>query len=400
MEHHWIGVALNKIAIRVDANEIVATGHIMRCRTIAGSLQQMGCSVVFVSADNNIAPYIQDEYPFHVLESNWRKMEEEIIVLLDFLHEEEIDRILVDSYYATPEYIRILESNGIRTMYVDDMQKEVYPASAILNYSPGAPGLGYEEFYGELSPKFLLGTKYIPIREQFVQKSRTTEGSGFISSAERFGTDGELIKNIDLVANENKEAFEGVHRTYGYKTDELNNIFLTTGGADSMGLSEIIASAIIRDPELHFKEDRNKKIHLLAGRFYRVTEKIQQYIEDGYVVLHQNVSNVADIMSSCDVAITPAGTTLYELCSVGVLSISFVFAENQEPDALYFANQGYVPYAGDFRDDVNEALTAILTYVEEVQSMDTTERLEISNRLKRLIDGQGADRIAEVLTEM
>ena len=391
---------MNKIAIRVDANEIVATGHIMRCRTIAGSLQQMGCSVVFVSADNNIEPYIQDEFENYVLETNWRKMDEEIIALLDFLHEEGITRILVDSYYATPEYIRMLETNGIRTMYVDDMQKEVFPASAILNYSPGAPGLDYESFYGELSPMFLLGTKYIPIREQFVQKSRQTEGTGFIISAERFGTDGELIKNIDIVANENAEAFEGVHRTFGYKTNELNNIFLTTGGADSMGLSEIISAAIIRDPELHFKEDKNKKIHLLAGRFYRVTEKMQQFIEDGYVILHQNVSNVADIMSGCDVAITPAGTTLYELCSVGVLSISFVFAENQEPDALYFAREGYVPYAGDFRDDVNEAMTAILTYVEEVMTMDTTERLEISGKLKKLIDGQGADRIAEALTEM
>ncbi|WP_408070030.1 PseG/SpsG family protein [Butyrivibrio sp. JL13D10] len=376
---------MNKIAIRVDANEIVATGHIMRCRTIAGSLQQMGCTVVFVSADNNIEPYIREDFIYHVLESDWRKMEEEIIALLDFLHEEEINRILVDSYYATPEYIRMLEGRGIKVMYIDDMQKEVFPATAILNYSPGAPELDYEEFYGELSPKFLLGTDYIPIREQFLNVSNMEQRQVSITSGEIYGTDGELIKNIDIVANENIG---------------VNNIFLTTGGADSMGLSEIIASALIRNPELNFKENKNRKIHLLAGRFYRVTEKIQQYIEDGYVVLHQNVSNVAEIMRGCDVAITPAGTTLYELCAVGVLSISFVFAENQEPDALYFANKGYVPYAGDFREDMNEALTAVLSYVEEVLSMDTTERLEISNKLKKLIDGQGADRIAEVLMEM
>ena len=118
---------MNKIAIRVDANEIVATGHIMRCRTIAGSLQQMGCTVVFVSADNNIEPYVRGDFNYHVLESDWRKMEEEIIALLDFLHEEEINRILVDSYYATPEYIRMLEGRGIKVMYIDDMQKEVFP---------------------------------------------------------------------------------------------------------------------------------------------------------------------------------------------------------------------------------------------------------------------------------
>ncbi|SEK82934.1 Spore coat polysaccharide biosynthesis protein SpsG, predicted glycosyltransferase [Butyrivibrio sp. ob235] len=391
---------MNKIAIRVDANEIVATGHIMRCRTIAHSLLQLECFVVFVSADDNIVPYIKDEFEYQILETNWRNMEQEIITLLDFLHEEGINRMLVDSYYATPEYIRMLESNGIRTMYIDDMQKEKYPASVLLNYSPGAPGLGYEEFYEGEAPKLLLGTKYIPIREQFVRQSRKSEGTGITGDSQRYGTDGEILQNIDLVASENAQAFEGAHRTYGYNKGEIKNIFLTTGGADTMGLSEVIVSAILRDKELGFLGSRDKKIHLLAGRFYRVTEKIQQFIEDGYVVLHQNVSNVADIMSSCDVAITPAGTTLYELCAVGVLSVSYVFAENQEPDALFFANEGYIPYAGDFRDDANETLTAILRYLEEVLSMDTSQRLEISGKLKKLIDGQGADRIAEVLTEM
>ena len=391
---------MNKIAIRVDANEIVATGHIMRCRTIAYSLAQMGCSVVFVSADNNIEPYIRDEFDCHVLETDWRKMDQEIIVLLDYLHDEGIDRILVDSYQATPEYIKMLESNGIRTMYIDDMQKEKYPATVILNYSPGAPGLGYEEFYGEDAPKFLLGTRYIPLREQFVQSNFKSGGTGSASPEELYGTDGEFLPNFDLVASENAEAFEGAHRTYGYSTNEINNIFLTTGGADTMGLSELIVTAILKNPELGFSRNSGKKVHLLAGRFYRITEKMQEYVEDGHVVLHQNVSNVADIMSSCDVAITPAGTTLYELCAVGVMSVSFVFAENQEPDALFFANEGYVPYAGDFRDDMNEVLTAILAYLEEVLTMDTSERLEISGKLKRLVDGQGADRIAEVLMEM
>ena len=391
---------MNKIAIRVDANEIVATGHIMRCRTIAYSLQQMGCAVVFVSADNNIVPYIGDEFDYHILETDWRNMEQEIIAIFDFLHDEGITRMLVDSYYATAEYIRMLERGGIRIMYIDDMQKEQFPASVILNYSPGAPTLHYEEFYKDYSPRFLLGTKYIPLREQFVRQGYKSGGTGGMRPGELFGTDGELLQNIDLVANENAAAFEGVHRTYGYRKDDINNIFLTTGGADSMGLSELMVTAVIKDQELGFSKDRNKKIHLLAGRYYRITEKMQEYVEDGYVVLHQNVSNVAEIMGECDVAITPAGTTLYELCAVGVLSVSFVFAENQEPDALFFAKEGYVPYAGDFRDDANETLTSILAYLEEVLSMDTSERLEISAKLKRLVDGQGADRIAEVLMEM
>ena len=390
---------MNKIAIRVDANEIVATGHIMRCRTIAGSLAQMGCSVVFVSADDNIIPYVGEDYEVQVLKTDWRRLEDEVDTFVDFLQFEGINRVLVDSYYATPDYIKALRECGMKVMYIDDMKKEPYPANAILNYSPGAVNLGYEEFYGDYQPMLLLGTKYIPLREQFWARSGDNEG---ISAGRGvvLGTDGEVLKNIDIIAQENAEAFEGAHRTYGYENDGVENIFLTTGGADSMGLSEIISTALIREPELGFKEDHHKKIHLLAGRFYRVTEKIQEYIEDGYVVLHQNVSNVADIMKQCDVAITPAGTTLFELSALGIPSVSFVFAENQEPDALYFSDKELVPYAGDFREDDAQVLKNIILAIKDFAKLDSTDRIEHGEKLKKLVDGQGADRIAEALLEM
>ena len=49
---------MNKIAIRVDANEIVATGHIMRCLTIAAAVRRHGAEVRFISADDHIRPYV------------------------------------------------------------------------------------------------------------------------------------------------------------------------------------------------------------------------------------------------------------------------------------------------------------------------------------------------------
>ncbi len=393
---------MDKVAIRVDANEIVATGHIMRCRTIAGSLRQMGCSVVFVSADYNIAPYIGEDFPGYVLESNWRQMEKEIVVFLDFLQMQGIKRVLVDSYQVTPLYLKILRDQGIKVMYIDDMQKDIYPVRALLNYSPGAPELSYNEKYAEkgFHPMMLLGTKYIPLREQFWQRSHMVAGITEKEKEERYGTDGELLVNIDLVAHENEESSAGVHRTYGFDDGGVKNIFLTTGGADRRGLSELIIGAILSEPELRFRDPKNKKIHLLAGRFYRVTPKVESYIEDGYVVLHQNVDNVAEIMGGCDVAITPAGTTLYELCAVGVPSFSYVFADNMEPDALYFNRDDLVPYVGDFRDDARGVMDRLMRKLCDFSKMDSASRIEIGERLKKIIDGQGADRIAEALLDM
>ena len=41
-----------KIGIRVDANEIVATGHVMRCLAIAEELRKIGQELLFISADD------------------------------------------------------------------------------------------------------------------------------------------------------------------------------------------------------------------------------------------------------------------------------------------------------------------------------------------------------------
>jgi len=388
---------LNKIAIRVDANEIVATGHVMRCRTIADSLEQMGCSVVFVSADDNIIPYIGENYNYRILESDWRELDAEVNVLIDLLCESGVDRLLLDTYYATADYIKKLKENGIKVMYIDDMQKEIYPADVILNYSPGAPYLDYEKMYEGENVRFLLGTKYIPLRAQFTRRGNSKKADTSLVNA--IGTDGEALKNIDIIAMENINCSEGAHRTFGYEKNGIENIFLTTGGADSMGLSDLIATAILRDPELKFRES-GKKIHLLAGRFFRVNERIQQYIEDGNVILHQNVDNVADIMEMCDVGITPAGTTLFELCSLGIPCISFVFVENQEPDAEYFNRAKLAPYAGDFREDDRQVIQNILNTLKEFAKMDSADILEHSGKLKNEIDGRGAERIAVALTEM
>ena len=39
------------IGIRVDVNETVATGHIMRCITIAEQIKKLGGQVLFITAD-------------------------------------------------------------------------------------------------------------------------------------------------------------------------------------------------------------------------------------------------------------------------------------------------------------------------------------------------------------
>ena len=54
------------VFIRADANDYIATGHIMRCRTIAYRLAELGEKVEFL---------VSDEESTKLLESAWYRLE-------------------------------------------------------------------------------------------------------------------------------------------------------------------------------------------------------------------------------------------------------------------------------------------------------------------------------------
>ena len=340
-----------KIAIRVDANEIVATGHIMRCLTIAGAVRRQGAEVRFISADDHIRPYVSKAgFNMYVLGTAWDDMDSETDALITYLKSENIYTMFVDTYSVTEEYFRRLREAGIHVMYIDDLCRVAYPVDAVVNYCPAALSLGYESMYPE-ETRLYLGSRYIPIREQFG----------------------------------------------GHAFNDGHGLLITAGGADAMGLADIMIRHIINERALGFVDGPKGRIHLLAGSFYKPGDELLGYVESGQVILHQNVDNVAEIMAGCRAAISSAGTTLFELCAVGIPTASFVFVDNQMTDALYFDREGLMPYIGDFRVSENRCVERMIDWLYEIGGVTPTARRGRSDRLRAIVDGRGADRLAEAL---
>lgn len=338
----------------MDANEVMATGHIMRCVTIANALRRRGVDVRFISADDQTRPYVSKEnFLLYVLGSDWQDMDSEVDDLIAYLHAEDIHIIFVDSYQVSSTYFRRLKDSGMKIMYIDDLCKEAYPVDALLNYCPAAVSLGYEHMYGD-STRLCLGSKYIPLRDQFSEYA--------------------------------------AHDGYG--------LLVTAGGSDSLHITDAIISNIINERGLGFLDGPPGRLHLLAGRFYEPSEMIRGYVKDGLLVLHQSVDNVAEIMSECRAAISSAGTTLFELSAVGVPTASFVFVDNQMTDALYFDREGLMPYIGDFRVSPNRCVERAIDWLYEIGGVSSAERLKRGRRLREMIDGHGAERIAEELISL
>ena len=111
------------------------------------------------------------------------------------------------------------------------------------------------------------------------------------------------------------------------------------------------------------------------------------------IIVHTDVKEMWELMAKCDLAISAAGTTLYELCAIGVPTICFSFADNQILPGTAFAKYTPMYYAGDYEKDKEAMFTAILEKVREMCNMPETERRNVSNRLKEIVDGKGAERI-------
>jgi len=156
------------IAIRADANDLVATGHIMRCITIAGQLKAQGKRVLFFTADEYPAAMLTRAGMEHrCLHTAFNRMHEEVPFLRQALMELNCRKLLVDSYQVDQKYFDSLK-DLCKIIYIDDCFEAVYPVDMIINYNAYHMRFPYREAY-EGKAKLLLGTAYVPLREEFNQ---------------------------------------------------------------------------------------------------------------------------------------------------------------------------------------------------------------------------------------
>ncbi len=333
------------ILIRADANEVIGAGHIMRCLSIAHAFAKRGEKVTFVTADHRGDELIQlNNLSCICLNSEWIDMNGELDSMIKLIEESKPSLLLVDSYYVTNKYLSSL-SECARTVYIDDLNVAKWNVDVLINYNIYSFLLNYTAYEGTRT-KLLLGPKYVPLRDEFKNSPK-------------------------------------------HEIRSVGDILVSAGGADPERLTEKLIKNICpryNDVTFHFAVGAlNPRLEII-----RALSK-----ENGNVVLHVNEKHMSDLMRNCDVAISAAGTTLYELCSTGIPTIIYTLANNQLMAAEQFDVQAIMLYAGDCRgnDGFVESIERLLRRLIK----DDILRTDISTRMQEFADGYGADRIAEEL---
>ena len=341
------------ILFRADGNEIIGSGHIMRCLSIAQALKRLGEECIFIMADRNLVFLVENAgCETFILNTDFRNMQEELKHLIPFVKRKKPLYIIIDSYYVTKKYFEELGKCS-SVVYIDDLVSSVYPVDVLVNYNIYGEDVNYAKMYYDKRqkvPRLLLGPRYAPLRYMF--------------------------KNL-----ENRQQLEIV-----------KDILVSTGGADSKHIALKLAKYLTVTGE-----NSNYKYHILLGTMNsdivalsEIKEKFPDLIE-----LHQNVKQMSRLMQDCDIAVSAAGSTLYELCACGIPTITYTFAENQILGANTFNKKGLMLYVGDFRSDKN-LIRHIMQAIEHL-SKSYHLRVQMAKRYQEIVLGDGAEVLAKSL---
>lgn len=330
------------ILIRADANTTIATGHVMRCLSIADAIKALGGECIFVTADSFPDSFIESRGFSHIcLNSDYRDMDSELDAMRGIVAEYKPNAVLVDSYFVSEKYLKGLRE-FVKVAYIDDVNAFAYPVDVLINYSVYGEKVDYK--LSESCVK-LLGTSYAPVRRQF--------------------------GGTDVVPY--------------YRRDK--RILITAGGVDFEGMIKAVLQKLLEDSRFS-----DYDFVVMVGKTYADRSILD--IRNQRAVVYQNVSDVASLMKQSMFAVSAGGSTLYELCALRTPTVTFAVADNQLGNVREFDARGLFRYAGDVRVDKDKTVNTIADLLWE---MADREDESLEEAMKACVDGCGAERIAKYL---
>jgi len=274
-----------KFLIRADASFETGTGHVMRCIALGQMLSDAGHQVIYLTQTDN--QMIQERI---LREGFGINIFKEGDILKDAVYtanagkDIKADWIITDGYKFKTEYQKIIKNAGFKLMCIDDICECHYVSDIVLNQNINAERL--YRYSCEHNTRLLLGIDFVLLRREF-RKSIKWE------------------RKIE---------------------PDCKNILITLGGSDPKN----ITPQILKVMELAKIDKINLRV--IAGANSENIEEIRDISKDSKhnIECFINIANIEDQMKWCDLAISAAGSTVWELMMYKTPMVLFVSAGNQE----------------------------------------------------------------------
>lgn len=331
-----------KLLIRADGSARMGTGHVMRCLSLAQGWRRAGGEAGFVLAEATPAleQRLQDEG------INITRLDAPAGSAADAAETARLARgrgaewVVADGYHFDAAFQQAIKAAGLQLLVVDDFGRAgPYCADYILNQNFHAMA----ELYTRRAPhtRLLLGTRYALLRQQF-----------------------------DDWRGWNRE-FPAVAR----------KVLVTLGGSDPDNVTGQVVEALAQISGLEVK--------VLIGGSNPHREQLQSKIQNAKskISFAVDAPNMPELMAWADTAIVAGGTTCWELAFMGLPSLLLLVADNQRDVVQSLCATGVA------RETTPARVATDLSLLQR----DTDGRRAMSQRARRLVDGQGTSRVVDCL---
>lgn len=339
------------LLLRADGSIAMGTGHIMRCIALAQAWQDRGGSVSIGIASSTPAleAWLREAaiQVYHLAAEPGGLDDAQITATL--AHQLDSPWVVVDGYQFDAAYQRSLKAAGLKLLFLDDYgHADHYAADWILNQNISASASLY--LHREPYTQLLLGNQYALLRREFCQ-------------------------------------WIGWQRPI---PPTAHRVLVTLGGADPDNVTlKVIRALQPMGMEL--------EALVVVGGSNPHLETIQTAIATSpSIQLVQNVTNMPERMAWADLAVAAGGSTSWELALMGLPTLVIVVAENQRLIAETLDIKGVGRNLGWHEEVKPATIAASLTEL----SANPVLRHQLSQQGQMLIDGKGAERIIDLLTDL
>ncbi|MDR1584536.1 MAG: UDP-2,4-diacetamido-2,4,6-trideoxy-beta-L-altropyranose hydrolase [Prevotellaceae bacterium] len=297
----------HKIFLRADAGQNIGYGHFIRSSALADMLKD-DFDVLFATVNptdyqkhelSNVCPCISLNSETHFED------------FLSMLKGDEI--VVLDNYFFTTDYQRAVKEKGCKLVCIDDMHDKHYVADLIVAQGEVSRYMYSTESY----TRFCLGYDWLLLRNPFLEAYK---------------------KNS--------------HRNY---SPLFQRIVVGFGGADMYNLTEKTLQILI-------KQKCIQTVDVIIGD---ASQLKNSFITTKELNFHRNISasHIAQLFSSCDIAILPTSTICLEALVCKTRIAGGFYVDNQEEFYQYLDKANIIYGMGNFlQESYTDKLEQLFIY--------------------------------------
>lgn len=325
---------MSVIAFRADGSKTIGAGHLMRCLCLAETLSQDGFRPFFITKnfDAGFLELIRSrKFDIEELPASLT-LQEDLSRTLKAIASHKAEAVVVDSYAVDEAYLSAIKHSGVFLISIDDKAELKLPSDLVINPNLGVSASEYKEKGLETS-KLLLGPSFSMLRKEFREK-----------------------RAVRSLKKETKE------------------VLISFGGSDTAALTQKVLNVLLKVPgDFHITA-----IGLEAGE-----------VESKRLTAKKSACNMAELMTTADLAVLSAGTIAWEAACLGLPSVMVQVAENQQKNAEALDAEGIALNAGP-AEEIQEIKLAE-RFQKLLNDKDIQEQMSV--RGQKLVDGTGTVRI-------